>query len=144
MTLLHYKGYIGKAEVDPEAGIIHGEVLGIRDTITFQADTARELTKTFIDSVNDYLAFCAERGEKPEKPASGKFVVRVSEDLHRKLAIIAKCKDTSLNALVSDYLEREVKEELLSDIIVSQAELQNKKPAKKTARAPERRRGVLA
>ncbi len=34
------------------------------DTITFQADSVKGLRKAFCASVNDYLAFCAKRGEQ--------------------------------------------------------------------------------
>ncbi len=41
----------------------------------------------FHDSVDDYLTFCAERGEEPEKPYSGKFVVRVEPELHKNITV---------------------------------------------------------
>ena len=61
--MMQYKGYMGHVEYDDEAKILHGRVLGITDVITFQADTAREIEKAFRDSVDDYLQFCAQRGE---------------------------------------------------------------------------------
>jgi len=70
--MMEYKGYVGVAEVDTEAGIIHGEVVNTRDVITFQATSMRELEKVFRESVDDYLAFCRERGETPDKPFLGK------------------------------------------------------------------------
>jgi predicted HicB family RNase H-like nuclease len=79
-------------------------VIGIRDVITFQADSASEIRKAFFDSVDDYLQFCKSRGEKPEKPASGKFLVRVQPQLHRELSMLAESEDKSLNALVEELL----------------------------------------
>ena len=67
---MEYKGYIGKVKFDDEAGIIHGEVINIRDVITFHGASVTELKKGFQISVDDYLAFCRERGESPDKPFS--------------------------------------------------------------------------
>jgi predicted HicB family RNase H-like nuclease len=55
--MMHYKGYRGQAVYDDEQGIYHGEVLGLRDVVTFQGKSAAELRKAFRDSVDDYLDF---------------------------------------------------------------------------------------
>ena len=62
---MEYKGYIGKVEFDDEAGIFHGEVINTHDVITFQGDCVADLRQAFIDFIEDYLEFCASRGEKP-------------------------------------------------------------------------------
>ena len=108
--MMEYKGYIGKVDLDSEAGIFHGEVINIRDVITFEGRSVEELQKAFIDSIEDYLAFCAARGEDPEKPFSGKFVIRLSPELHRKAFIKARLSDKSLNSWVSEVLEDAVEE----------------------------------
>jgi predicted HicB family RNase H-like nuclease len=106
--MMQYKGYIGKVEFDAEAGILHGEVVGIRDAVTFQGKSVREVERAFRDSVDDYLAFCASRGERPDKPCSGKFVVRVNSDLHHQLDMLARASGKSLNTVVTEFLEKEV------------------------------------
>ncbi|HEV3235589.1 MAG TPA: type II toxin-antitoxin system HicB family antitoxin [Gemmataceae bacterium] len=68
-----------------------------------------ELQKAFKDSVDDYLAFCAEREEKPEKPYSGQFVTRISPDLHRNITAAASISGQSLNSWVTDQLKQAVK-----------------------------------
>lgn len=73
--MLNYKGYIGHVEFDDEAEIFCGEIINTHDVITFQADSVNGLKKAFIDSVENYLEFCKERSEDPEKPFSGKFNV---------------------------------------------------------------------
>lgn len=103
--MMEYKGYIGKVEFDDEANVFHGEVINLRDVITFQGTTVNQLRKAFRESVDDYLQFCAERGESPEKPYSGKFMVRVEPQLHKALAIKAKTSHKSLNALIHDTLK---------------------------------------
>jgi predicted HicB family RNase H-like nuclease len=107
---MEYKGYIGKVEIDDEVGILYGEVINIRDVITFEGTSVDELQKAFHESVDDYLAFCAERGESPEKPFSGKFVVRLPAELHRKAYIQAKLSDKSLNGWVTEVLQTALQE----------------------------------
>lgn len=107
---MEYKGYIGKIEVDEEAGILYGEVINIRDVITFEGQSVEEAQRAFRESVDDYLAFCAERGESPEKPFSGKFVIRLPADLHRKAYIQAKLADKSLNGWVTEVIQAALQE----------------------------------
>jgi len=109
--MMEYKGYIGKVEIDEEAGILHGEVINIRDVITFEGQTVEELQQAFRDSIDDYLEFCSQRGEDPEKPFSGKFVIRLPAELHRKAYIKAKLNDKSLNRWVKEVIENAVQEQ---------------------------------
>jgi predicted HicB family RNase H-like nuclease len=101
---MKYKGYEGAVVFDDEAGIFHGEVLNTRDVITFQGTSVDELKKAFEDSVDDYLAFCEQRGEEPEKPFSGNLVIRINPALHRELSIEAKKTGKSLNNLIEQKL----------------------------------------
>jgi predicted HicB family RNase H-like nuclease len=103
--MMEYKGYVGKVEIDEEVGILYGEVINVRDVITFEGTTVEEVQQAFRESVDDYLEFCAQRGESPEKPFSGKFVVRLPAELHRKAYIQAKLKDKSLNSWVTEVLQ---------------------------------------
>ena len=103
--MMEYKGYVGKVEFDDEAGIFHGEVINTRDVITFQGESVAELKKAFHESVEDYLAFCASRGEEPDKPFSGQFVTRIPPELHRQVNVAASLSGKSLNAWVSEQLQ---------------------------------------
>jgi predicted HicB family RNase H-like nuclease len=104
--MMTYKEYGAKVEFDDEAMIFHGEVTGIRDVVTFQGKTVNELKKAFHDSIDDYLDMCKSRGEEPEKPFSGKFVVRVSPDVHRKIYMAAKRAGQSINAWLNMTLQK--------------------------------------
>jgi predicted HicB family RNase H-like nuclease len=104
--MMEYKGYFAKVEFDDDAKIFHGEVINLKDVITFEGETVKELIQAFHDSVDDYLEFCAERQEDPEKPYSGKFVVRVEPELHKNISIEARKRGKSLNALVSEALSK--------------------------------------
>lgn len=105
---MKHKGYTGHVAYDEEGKIFHGEVLGIKDVVTFQGTNVEEIEKAFKDSVEDYLAFCKERGEEPDKPFSGKFNLRIPPDLHAKLSIAAHIHGESLNSYITKMLQRSV------------------------------------
>jgi predicted HicB family RNase H-like nuclease len=92
-----------------DADIFHGEIINLRDVITFEGETVEELKQAFIDSVEDYLDFCAERSEDPEKSFSGKFVVRGEPELHKIMTIEARKEGKSLNSWVNDALTKALK-----------------------------------
>lgn len=108
--MMEYKGYFARVEFDDEANIFHGEIINLRDVITFEGESVDELRKAFTDSVEDYLEFCAERGEDPEKPYSGKFLVRVGPELHKTIVIQARKNGKSLNTWVNEALNQVVKD----------------------------------
>jgi predicted HicB family RNase H-like nuclease len=103
--MLNYKGYTGQVSYDDEVRIFHGEVLDTRDVITFQGRSVEEIEQAFRESVDDYLGFCKERGEQPDKPFSGKFVLRMTPKLHHKLFLKASRSGKSLNRWVVDTLD---------------------------------------
>lgn len=88
--MMEYKGYLAHTEFDDKANLFHGEVINIRDVITFQGKSVDELRRAFEDSVEDYLAFCAERGEEPEQPFAGQLTVRLSPEQHRRVVLAAE------------------------------------------------------
>ena len=102
--MIRYKGYTGVMEVDDEAGVIHGRVSGLRDVVTFEGASVAEAKQAFRDSVDDYLEWCAADGRSPEKPFSGKLLVRLDPATHRGLAQLAEARATSVNALVGAAL----------------------------------------
>ena len=102
--MMEYKGYIGHVEFDDDAGYFHGDVINTRDVITFQGTTVDELRQALKDSVECYLEFFVEMGKTPEKPFSGKFMVRIPPDIHRKVYESARKAGKSLNAWVAERL----------------------------------------
>ena len=108
MNTLTYKGYQGRFEYDSNADIFHGEVLHLTDVVTFQGRSIDELKQTLADSVEDYLALCSEVGKEPEKPFSGRFNIRISPELHQKIAKKAADAGVSLNNWVLTKLEQGV------------------------------------
>jgi len=106
--MLKYMGYSGSVEFDDEAGLFHGEVIDTRDVITFQGQTVEEIQTAFRDSIDDYLEFCLERGEKPDKPFSGKFVLRLPPPIHHQIYLKAVKSGKSLNKWVLEKLEEAI------------------------------------
>ncbi len=101
--MLEYKGYFGTIEAD--GGIFIGRVAGLRDVVTFEGSTFGEVEQAFRDSIDDYLAFCAERGESPDRPHSGKLLLRVSPEVHRRAALRAQAEGISLNQWIVRRIE---------------------------------------
>lgn len=110
-----YKGYVGTIEFDEDDLVFHGRLAGIRDIVTFEADTARDLVQAFHDSVDDYLEFCAERDHSPQKPFSGKLLLRLSPDLHGRVTSAAARRASSVNQWIADTLAEAAERELDGD-----------------------------
>ncbi len=102
---MEYKGYTGIPFIDEESESLYGHVIGLRDVITFHGDNFAELTQSFRDSVDDYLDFCKSLGRSPEKPFSGRFLLRIPPELHRALSIAAESKGMNLNSLILEKLQ---------------------------------------
>jgi predicted HicB family RNase H-like nuclease len=103
-----YLGYNAKVTFDPEAEILHGEVIGLRDVVTFQAASVEGLKEAFRESVDDYLEWCAQLGHEPERAYAGKFLLRMDPSLHRDLALAAERAGVSINAFIVASVEREM------------------------------------
>jgi predicted HicB family RNase H-like nuclease len=105
---MKYKGYESVVEFDDEAEIFHGEIINIRDVVTFQGKSVEELKQAFQDSVDDYLEFCQQRGEEPDKPFSGKLMVRINPQLHKVIALRARQEGKSLNSWIEQQLSESI------------------------------------
>ena len=105
---MKYQDYEAIISFDDEADIFHGEVVNIRDVITFQGQSVDELRTAFQESVEDYFAFCAKRGEEPEQPLSGRFLLTIEPQLHKQIYSKAKQEGKSLNAWVREKLAAQI------------------------------------
>jgi predicted HicB family RNase H-like nuclease len=94
--MIEYKGYFAKIEFDDDADIFHGEVIKLRDVITFEGESVKEIKQAFHDSVDDYLEFCAERGEHPEISNDNEFIFPLPSEFHKDIAINTREKGKSL------------------------------------------------
>ena len=93
-----YKGYTATVEFDADEMLLHGRLDRIRDVVTFHATSVDDLHAEFVAAVDDYLAFCRERNETPDRPYSGRFVMRMEPEVHRRLAAAASGERLSINA----------------------------------------------
>jgi predicted HicB family RNase H-like nuclease len=107
--MMEYKGYVGRSEVNEEAGLIFGEVIGLRDVITYQGKTTEEARRSFEESIDLYLETCAEEGIDPDKPYSGNLLIRTKAPIHRALVALAKTRGQSLNTLIDSILSKAVR-----------------------------------
>jgi predicted HicB family RNase H-like nuclease len=110
MNIVRCKQYVGVFDFDPEAKLFHGDVVGIRDVVTFQGKSVTELEQALKDSVEEYLALCNNTGKKPDEPYSGEIKLRLGPDLHREVATAAVASGLSLNAWMKKALERHAQE----------------------------------
>lgn len=103
-TVITYKGYTGRVEIDLDADILFGRVLDITDVITFQGATIAEVRQAFSESIDDYLAYCAELGREPERPFSGKLLFRTTPERHHRIFVAASLLGKSVNAWIDEVL----------------------------------------
>lgn len=108
MNLMNYKNYSARVEYSDEDGCFIGRIAGISDMVGFHGHSVTELKKAFKDAVEDYLAACAKIGKNPQRPYSGKMLIRVDPSLHAKAAILAETKGKSLNAWIQETLAHAV------------------------------------
>ena len=107
--LLKYKGYEGTVEYSAEDGCLIGRVLHIRSVLGYAGDTVAEVKAMFEEAVDEYLALCEEKGWTPEKPYKGSLNVRLGAELHRLAAAAAARQHTSLNDLIVQAVEKQVR-----------------------------------
>lgn len=74
--MMEYKDYRAAIKYDTDSEVFHGVVVGTRDVIFFEATSVVELKKEFKFSIDDYIASCEERGERPDVPFSGDISLR--------------------------------------------------------------------
>ena len=112
MNTLKYKGYIGSVAYSEPDKVFFGKLEGIDALVNYEGESVAELTASFHEAVDDYLAFCQDLGQKPEKSYTGTFNVRISPATHRDIANRASEAGISINAFVKKALDEAVKEPL--------------------------------
>ncbi len=108
MSQLQYKGYIGSIEASIKDNVLFGKLQYISALINYEGNTVEELKAMFEEAVDDYLAYCKEKGYTPEQPCKGSFNVRLGHKLHLAAAQKAKASGVSLNDLVKQSVSQQV------------------------------------
>ena len=103
-----YKSYTARVDYDNRNDVFVGRVLGIRSILSFEGSSVGILKAAFEEAINDYLQECYEKGQTPEKPASGKLLLRLAPELHGQAMVAAKAAGKSLNQWVAEALHRAV------------------------------------
>ncbi len=107
-NLLTYKGYYGSFEVSVEDDLIFGKILFIDDSVGFDSETIKGIKPAFEEAVDAYLEFCKEIGKDPNPSYSGKTAIRFDRELHRKVALLAKKEDQSMNDFIVTAIKNHV------------------------------------
>lgn len=108
MNTMSHKGYTARVEYDERDNILVGRILGIRGIISFHGETVSELRFEFEQAVKDYLAECKKDGVAPEKPASGRLLLRVPPEVHGRALVAAQAAGKSLNQWATEVLQHAV------------------------------------
>jgi len=94
---MSYKGYTASMLFDAEDKVIVGRVQGIDDIIAFHGESVAEFESNFHAAIEDYLAAAKALDSAPEKPASGKLMLRIAPEVHAAALKAAAKSGTSLN-----------------------------------------------
>ncbi|MDR3184311.1 MAG: type II toxin-antitoxin system HicB family antitoxin [Prevotellaceae bacterium] len=105
-NVLTYKGFIGSVQFSADDSVFFGKVEGINDLVTFEGKTVLELQAAFQYVVDEHIKDCELENVLPEKSYKGSFNVRLTPDLHRRVAVMAKTHGTTLNAFVKKAIEQ--------------------------------------
>ena len=106
MSTMTYKGYAAKIEYSDEDGCFIGHIAGIKDVVGFHAESVKELRAAFEEAVDDYAATCEKLGRAPQKPYSGKLMLRVPPEIHARAAMMAEAHGMSINQWAADVLSK--------------------------------------
>lgn len=110
MNTMTHGGYTARIEFDERDNLFVGRILGLRSIISFHGETVAQLRREFAAAVKDYLRDCEQQGVEPEKPASGKLLLRVPPEIHSRALVAAQAKGKSLNQWATEALQRAVAE----------------------------------
>jgi predicted HicB family RNase H-like nuclease len=100
--------YTAIISYDPDIGMFRGEFVGLNGGADFYADNIKDLRKEGQVSLRVFLDFAKEKGIQPHKKYSGRLVLRLKPELHRKYKVLASAKQVSLNQLLNDTLEKAI------------------------------------
>ncbi len=104
MNTMSYRGYTARMEFDPDDKIIVGRVLDIDDIITFHGTSVAEFESALCSAVDRYIAACEQLGQAPDKPASGKMMLRVDPAVHAAAVKASARSGQSLNKWAEQVL----------------------------------------
>ena len=108
MNMMTVDGFKARIEYDAELDMFRGEILGLNGGADFWGKNPKELRAEFKKSLQVFVDVCRETGIEPRRSYSGKFNLRISPDLHEKLAIVAEAEGKSINTLAQEAIQQRV------------------------------------
>ncbi len=109
---MKYRGYTARIDFDSGDEIFVGRLLGMSDPIIFHGASVEELRGDFEFAVDHYIAECEKMGQKPERPAPGKLLLRLPAEVHAAIVVTAAAEGKSVNQWVVDTLTGAVSKEM--------------------------------
>ena len=106
MNTMTHNGYSARVEFDADDRIFVGHIVGIRDIVGFHGESVSELEAAFRESVDDYLAACKKLGQAPDKPYSGRVMLRLPPELHARASAAAQVTGLSFNQWATQALDQ--------------------------------------
>lgn len=103
---IKYRGYTARIDYDAGNKVFVGRVLGMSDQIVFHGASVDELHGDFEFAVDHYLSECAKEGRSPERPSSGKLLLRLPPEIHAAASVAAESAGKSLNQWVVDAVAK--------------------------------------
>jgi predicted HicB family RNase H-like nuclease len=108
MNTMTYNGYSARVEFDAEDRLFVGHIAGIRDIVGFHGESVNELEAAFHEAVDDYLAACKKLKQPPNRPFSGRVMLRLPPDVHARASAAAEVTGMSFNQWAARALEQAV------------------------------------
>lgn len=106
MSTMSYNGYQARVEFDPQDRLFVGHIAGIRDIVGFHGKSVAELEAAFHEAVDDYLAACKKLKQPPNRPFSGRVMLRLPPELHARASAAAELTGMSFNQWAARALEQ--------------------------------------
>ena len=108
MNTLKYKGFLGSVAFSEADGVFFGKIEGIDGLVNFEGESVSELTEAFHEAVDEYIAYCKEEGIEPHKSYSASLNVRLTPDIHSRVAYLAKQAGLSINSFIRTAVEKQI------------------------------------
>ncbi len=108
MNTMTYKGYAARIEYSDEDECFIGHIAAIKDVVGFHGETVQELRAAFEEAVDDYLETCEKLNRVPQKPYSGRLMLRIPPEIHAAVAAAAEVSGKSINQWAAETFDSAV------------------------------------
>ena len=106
MNVLEINGVKAVIAFDPDINMFRGEFIGLNGGADFYATDIEGLRREGETSMKVFFEMCVEEGVSPYKKTSGRFNLRLPQELHDKAVTLAKASGKSVNAWIADVISQ--------------------------------------